>query len=280
MTSRISIDQILSEQRIFNQDMYIHIPQQHSTYTKPVHHSKSTKYDKHHASLQLLESTSKIPYDASLDNTVLFISTTRSTAGTVSPSFSSNSSQSSSTDIDAQTPADCIWADPNRIKENPARYQYIKTYLLQHQLSLQSPLPLMKPCTFYRCNTNSANYCTFPIFHCNTVWNFSSRWRHYKQHYTNESLFCFIKGVQPMWEDPVNQQGGRLIINTKSVNDVFEWILCAFVGGGLFDDGAVGIVVSRKLRGDRVEIWLDQRADIPPFKYELIIFLYLLYTNL
>jgi hypothetical protein len=52
-----------------------------------------------------------------------------------------------------------------------------------------------------------------------------------------------------------------------SLCDLFEWILCCFIGAGLFDDGVVGIVLSKRNRGDRIELWCDSTMkDITLFK--------------
>lgn len=167
-----------------------------------------------------------------------------------------------------------VWADPVKVKENPTSYEEVKTYLRENQISVASTLPLLKPCTFYFSDTNIKQQCYISavnsVFQCDTVWQFSSRWRLYKQTYSkkpsqllpNQNIFCFINGVEPMWEDKVNEKGGRLTItiqnNCKQLDDVFEWILCSFIGGGIFDNGVVGIVVSKRNRGDRIELWLDE----------------------
>lgn len=167
-----------------------------------------------------------------------------------------------------------VWADPLKIKENPTRYEEAKTYMRKNKIPFTSSLPLVKPCTFYFSDTNIKQQCYISavntVFQCDTVWQFSSRWRQYKQTYSkkpsqllpNQNLFCFINGVEPMWEDKVNEAGGRLTItiqnNGKHLDDVFEWILCLLIGGGIYDHGVVGIVMSKRNRGDRIELWLDE----------------------
>lgn len=63
-----------------------------------------------------------------------------------------------------------------------------------------------------------------------------------------------------MWEDSINENGGSLTIHLKYelLDNVFEWILCLLNGGSLYEDGIVGIVLSRRNRGDRIELWLDE----------------------
>ncbi|KAI9365292.1 hypothetical protein BD770DRAFT_313226 [Pilaira anomala] len=184
-----------------------------------------------------------------------------------------------------------VWADPILIQQNPTRYERVKEYMKQHSIELNNPLPLLKPCVFYFSDTNSKqSYMSAVkcVFKCDTVWQFSSRWRVLKekmgkkpsQLLANQNLFCFIEGVEPMWEDKVNEKGGRLVIqNTKGIDDVVERILCAFVGANLFQFGVVGIVVSRRNRGDRIELWLDESnctiESIDLFKYVLFTCIYI-----
>jgi hypothetical protein len=76
----------------------------------------------------------------------------------------------------------------------------------------------------------------------------------------NQSLGCFIKSVKPIWEDQVNQKGGRLNIPV-SCDDAFQTVLMAFIGGNLFMFGTVGIVLSKRHRNTcRIEIWLNGSA--------------------
>jgi hypothetical protein len=165
-----------------------------------------------------------------------------------------------------------IWADPIKIRENPTRYESVKSFLQENRTSFQSTLPLSKPCTFYFSDSNNKEEymsAVKSVFQCDTVWQFSARWRLFKEAYSkqpsqllpNQNMFCFIQDVEPMWEDPVNQKGGRLTIHMQTkLDDVFEWILLAFIGAALFDHGVVGIVVSKRYRGDRIELWLDESA--------------------
>ncbi|GAA5808942.1 hypothetical protein MFLAVUS_002342 [Mucor flavus] len=166
-----------------------------------------------------------------------------------------------------------VWVDPIKMKQNPTGYQYLKEYMQQKKISVDSSLRLATPCVFYFSDTNqqqSYMSAVKSVFECDTVWQFSARWRIYKQSCAkkpsqllpNQNLFCFKKGVEPMWEDKVNATGGRLIItvqsNLKLLDDLFERLLCGFIGAALFDYGVVGIVVSRRNRADRIELWLDQ----------------------
>ncbi|KAL7313361.1 hypothetical protein PS15m_007121 [Mucor circinelloides] len=185
-----------------------------------------------------------------------------------------------------------IWADPIKVKENPTRFQYTKSYLKQRDMLNDRSLPLFKPCVFHFSDTSSRattqskrteQYISTvkPVFECESVWEFAARWRTFKekcnkkpsQLSANQNIFCFIKGVEPMWEDPVNKDGGRFFVtvyDSQHLDELFEWILCAFVGGNFVDDGVVGVAVSKRFRGDRIEFWFDKSADeskIPEFKY-------------
>lgn len=186
-----------------------------------------------------------------------------------------------------------IWADPIKVKENPTRFQYTKSYLQQRDMLNDHSLPLVKPCVFHFSDTTSSRATTQtkrpeqyistvkPVFQCGSVWEFAARWRTFKekcnkkpsQLTTNQNIFCFINGVEPMWEDPVNKDGGRFFVtvnNNQHLDELFEWLLCAFVGGNFVEDGVVGIAVSKRFRGDRIELWFDKSADeskMPEFKY-------------
>ncbi|KAI7854514.1 translation initiation factor eIF 4e-like domain-containing protein [Circinella umbellata] len=190
---------------------------------------------------------------------------------------------------DAELP---VWADPDRVRENPTRYQYVKEYMDKHDIPKTSVMELPNAYTFYfsetaaakHQKTPTANYMSTvkPIFDCQTVWNFSSRWRYYKQHRNgrpsqmknNQNLYCFIKDVAPMWEDSTNKNGGRFTLcpNKTDMDELFDLILASFIGGTLSEFGMVGVVLSKRNRGDRIELWLDGSASIdtiPPLQAKL-----------
>ncbi|KAI9483307.1 MAG: translation initiation factor eIF 4e-like domain-containing protein [Benjaminiella poitrasii] len=181
-------------------------------------------------------------------------------------------------------PRQPVWADLHKIKDNPPAYQRATAYLRQHQLSFQSSLPLAKPCSFYFSKNNSkkTDYVSNikKAFEVDTVWAFSSHWRVFKESYSmkpsqlilSQSLYCFISGVQPMWEDETNKRGGRLVMTIYKamlLDVLFERLLCAFVGAHLYEDGVVGIIVSKRYKGDRIEIWFNKainQDELPLFK--------------
>ncbi|KAI9307538.1 translation initiation factor eIF 4e-like domain-containing protein [Cunninghamella echinulata] len=151
-----------------------------------------------------------------------------------------------------------------------------------------SSLPLLRQVVFYfgdtsksKSKSSSSSTTTAPgadhyrstmdkLFACQTIWQFSARWRHYKEVYqqrpsqmsVNQNLYCFHQGVEPMWEDPVNKEGGRLTLcpGKNILDECFDWLLCSFVGGSLISYGMVGIVLSKRARADRIELWLDASA--------------------
>ncbi|KAI8149486.1 hypothetical protein BJV82DRAFT_662786 [Fennellomyces sp. T-0311] len=174
-----------------------------------------------------------------------------------------------------------VWADPDRVRENPTRYEFVKEYMKTHSIPKTSSMPLPNTCTFYfsetlatkHQKTPTANYMSTvrPMFDCQTVWDFSSWWRRYKQVCSrpsqmqhNQNLYCFLKGVAPMWEDVTNKNGGRLTLcpARADLDDLFDWVLASFVGGKLSEDGMVGVVLSKRSRGDRIELWLDGSASM------------------
>lgn len=66
----------------------------------------------------------------------------------------------------------------------------------------------------------------------------------------------FQSNLRPVWEDPMNRDGGKWIVVTskqKSVG-VFNEVLAAMVGGK-FECELSGLVLSKKVREDLVSIW-------------------------
>ncbi|CAO3674903.1 unnamed protein product [Rhizopus stolonifer] len=164
-----------------------------------------------------------------------------------------------------------VWADPVKIKENPTRYEQATCYMHEANIPFDSVLPLPQPCLFYFIDNSQKNYLSSvqSLFDCDTVWNFTNRWQNYKtqvglpsQLIPNQNLACFVQGVEPVWEDPVNKNGGRLNIHLKTnlLDSVFETLLLAFIGGSLSNLSTVGVVASKRFRSDRVELWLDESA--------------------
>ncbi|KAH9816408.1 translation initiation factor eIF 4e-like domain-containing protein [Melampsora americana] len=87
-----------------------------------------------------------------------------------------------------------------------------------------------------------------------------------------QNLHFFKTGVSPVWEDPWNNKGGRLTISLSllTLDPIFESLILLIAGGVIETDTGnggriVGIVGSRRSRGDRIEIWLSGlKQNEPP----------------
>lgn len=169
-----------------------------------------------------------------------------------------------------------VWADGEKVKQHPEDYQKAMRYLKEHEIANDSSLPLSHNIVFYFSDTstaksknaNSYSATIRPMFVCETVWQFSARWRKFKERFSspsfmlpNQNLYFFKQGVEPMWEDPVNARGGRITLSpTKmTLDELWEVVLCSFVGATCHNS-IVGVVMSRRGRGDRIEIWMDEQG--------------------
>jgi len=73
---------------------------------------------------------------------------------------------------------------------------------------------------------------------------------------TKSNVRVFQSNVRPLWEDPINCDGGKWIVvvpKQKSVG-VFNEVLAAMVGGK-FECEVSGLVLSKKVREDLVSVW-------------------------
>ncbi|ORZ02883.1 translation initiation factor eIF 4e-like domain-containing protein [Syncephalastrum racemosum] len=169
-----------------------------------------------------------------------------------------------------------VWADPDRVRDNPTRYAYVEQYLDAHGLLDADALPLPSACTFFHSGSTKKTMTgstylasVHPVFTSQTMWDFSIQWRRHKAFWRpmqpNANLYCFWQGIQPMWEDAENKQGGRLTLCPSRIglDETFDWVLSAFVGGNFDQEvGRVnGVVASRRTRGDRVELWLSHHPE-------------------
>ncbi|KAI9276471.1 hypothetical protein BC943DRAFT_332937 [Umbelopsis sp. AD052] len=169
-----------------------------------------------------------------------------------------------------------IWADAEKMLEHPTEFQKAVAYLKENGIAFDSSLPLLHNVILYFSDTstaksksaNSYSSTIRPMFMCETVWQFSSRWRKFKDRFSapsqmmpNQNLYFFRQGVEPMWEDPINAKGGRMTLSpTKmALDEIWEVVLAAFVGGTC-NNSVVGVVMSRRGRGDRIEIWMDEQG--------------------
>ncbi|XP_074619091.1 eukaryotic translation initiation factor 4E-1A-like [Acropora palmata] len=79
----------------------------------------------------------------------------------------------------------------------------------------------------------------------------------------------FKEGIQPMWEDERNRQGGRWLVNTsKNVREqdldrLWLETLMLLVGEsfGEYSDSVCGAVVQIRAKGDKLAIWTKNAAD-------------------
>lgn len=84
---------------------------------------------------------------------------------------------------------------------------------------------------------------------------------------TKSNVRVFQSNVRPLWEDPVNREGGKWIVvipKQKSVG-VFNEVLAAMVGGK-FECEVSGLVLSKKVREDLVSIWTP--SGLPTYALE------------
>jgi len=78
---------------------------------------------------------------------------------------------------------------------------------------------------------------------------------------SGSNYHLFKENIEPKWEDPANEQGGKWIINlpTKSRNQLDKlwlWTLLACVGENLTDENEVcGAVVSIRKQQDKIALW-------------------------
>jgi len=75
--------------------------------------------------------------------------------------------------------------------------------------------------------------------------------------------YLFKEGIQPMWEDPANREGGRWLIQVmkEKRNEMldFYWLeLLMAIVGEQFDEGSdyiCGAVVNVRQKGDKISLW-------------------------
>lgn len=81
---------------------------------------------------------------------------------------------------------------------------------------------------------------------------------------TKSNVRVFQSMIRPMWEDPINRDGGKWIVvipKQKSVG-VFNEVLACMVGGK-FKCEISGLVLSKKVREDLVSIWTPSGLPEP-----------------
>ncbi|KAM0752736.1 translation initiation factor eIF4e [Meredithblackwellia eburnea MCA 4105] len=109
-----------------------------------------------------------------------------------------------------------------------------------------------------------------------------------------QNLHFFREGITPTWEDPWNEKGGRLTITPPLVqlDSIYERLVLLLAGSALESgvsdllkaqpnpnpnpkgagkEGLImGVVASRRARGDRIELWLGGREKKEPTPMEWV----------
>jgi len=81
---------------------------------------------------------------------------------------------------------------------------------------------------------------------------------------TKSNVRVFQSNVRPLWEDPINRDGGKWIVvvpKPKSVG-VFNEVLAAMVSNK-FNCEISGLVLSKKVREDLVSVWTPSGLPVP-----------------
>ncbi|XP_020621700.1 eukaryotic translation initiation factor 4E-1A-like [Orbicella faveolata] len=79
----------------------------------------------------------------------------------------------------------------------------------------------------------------------------------------------FKEGIQPMWEDDRNRQGGRWLVNTQKnfrqqeLDRLWVETMMLLIGEmfGDFSTSVCGAVVQIRTKGDKLAIWTNNAAD-------------------
>ncbi|CAG8705781.1 9641_t:CDS:2, partial [Dentiscutata erythropus] len=75
-----------------------------------------------------------------------------------------------------------------------------------------------------------------------------------------------IDKIKPMWEDPANANGGKWVISMRNpplLDRCWTWLVCALVGEELDEnDDICGAVMSRRIRGDRIAVWVRDKDNV------------------
>ncbi|VDD82283.1 unnamed protein product [Mesocestoides corti] len=80
-------------------------------------------------------------------------------------------------------------------------------------------------------------------------------------------LYVFKDGIQPMWEDPKNQHGGRWLINyTHDIHDPYWEELLMLIVGNSWDteqesEEICGAVFQPRARGVKISLWTSDCED-------------------
>ncbi|CAG8523108.1 1365_t:CDS:2, partial [Dentiscutata heterogama] len=82
----------------------------------------------------------------------------------------------------------------------------------------------------------------------------------------NTNFHIFKDKIKPMWEDPANANGGKWVISMRNpplLDRCWTWLVCALVGEELDEnDDICGAVMSRRIRGDRIAVWVRDKDNV------------------
>lgn len=86
---------------------------------------------------------------------------------------------------------------------------------------------------------------------------------------SNSSNYHFFKSnIQPMWEDPLNKQGGKWVLTIRNrpqlLDTVWMETLLLLIGDQMKKPTHIcGAVVSRRKKGDRIALWTRSKHKYP-----------------
>ncbi|CAG8565388.1 9511_t:CDS:2 [Ambispora gerdemannii] len=82
----------------------------------------------------------------------------------------------------------------------------------------------------------------------------------------NTNFHIFKNKIKPMWEDPANENGGKWVISMRNaplLDRCWTWLVYSLVGEELDEnDDICGAVMSRRIRGDRIAVWVRDKDNV------------------
>jgi len=99
-------------------------------------------------------------------------------------------------------------------------------------------------------------------------WRYFNHMRKADEIEYNANYHLFKTGIKPMWEDKVNLEGGKWVIQLKGgdkrmLNTYWQNLVLALIGEQLDDtrDEICGAVMSRRKNGDKIAVWNKTKTD-------------------
>lgn len=131
-------------------------------------------------------------------------------------------------------------------------------------LRLQTPIQF-----WYQHQPNKDNFSEslLPVGLANTVEEFWHFYQHFKRPHAlddNSYLYAFRHDCKPVWEDPLNQNGGSFLLRFEKEHSskVWEDILLGFVVRSLKDPAGVnGLRLKVRKNVLTVEVWVSDSND-------------------